>query len=57
MAGGDVYQSSWDDLKKICFNYSRLVMKNGRGHWFLTNKGINQGISNIEISNLLTYFK
>ena len=27
MASGDVYQSSWDDLKKICLNYSRSTMK------------------------------
>ena len=27
--GGDVYQSSWDDLKKICKNYLRSTMKKG----------------------------
>jgi len=27
MARGDVYQSSWDDLKKICLDYSRSTMK------------------------------
>ena len=32
MARGDVYQSSWDDLKKICLNYSRSIMKKGKGH-------------------------
>ena len=57
MVGSDVYQSSWDDLKKICFNYSRSEMKKGRGHQSLTNKGTNQGISKLEISNLLTNFK
>ena len=57
MAGGDVYQSTWDDLKKICFNYSRSAMKKGRGHRSLTTKGTGQGISKLEISNLLTYFK
>ena len=29
MASGDVYQASWDDLKKICQNYSRSTMKKG----------------------------
>ena len=29
MAGGDVYQASWDDLKKICQNYSRSTMNKG----------------------------
>ena len=57
MDGGDVYQSSWDDLKKICFKYSRSAMKKGRGHQSITTKGINQGISKLEISNLLSYFK
>ena len=41
MVGGDVYQSSWDDLKKICLNYSRSTMKKGRGHRTTTTKGIN----------------
>ena len=57
MVGGDIYQSTWDDLKKICFNYSRLAMKKGRGHWSLTTKVTGQGISKLEISNLLTDFK
>ena len=29
MAGGDVYQAQWDNLKKICQNYSRSTMKKG----------------------------
>ena len=29
MASGDVYQTSYDDLKKICQNYSRSTMKKG----------------------------
>ena len=57
MVGSDVYQSSWDDLKKICFNYSRLAMKKGRGHQSTTTKGISEGISKLEISNLLIDFK
>ena len=57
MDGSDVYQSSWDDLKKKKFNYSRSAMKKGRGHRSLTTKGTNQGISKLEISNLLIDFK
>ena len=57
MASGDVYQSSWDDYKKICLNYSMSIMKKGKGHWTKTTKGISRGISNLEISNLLLDFK
>ena len=57
MVSGDVYQYSWDDLKKIYFNYSRSAMKKGRGNWSLNTKGTSQGISKLEISNLLIDFK
>ena len=57
MAGGDVYQASWDDLKKICQNYSRSTMKKGRQPHSIVTKGISQGISKLEISNLLSDFK
>ncbi len=57
MAGGDVYQAQWDDLKKICQNYSRSTMKKGRGPRSTVTKGISQGISKLEISNLLSDFK
>ena len=57
MAGGDVYQASWDDLKKIYQNYSRSTMKKGRGPHSIATKGISQGITKLEISNLLSDFK
>ena len=57
MVSGDVYQSSWDDLKKKILNYSMSTMKKGRGYWSATSKEIRQGISKLEISNLLSYFK
>ena len=57
MVGSDVYQASWDDLKKICYNYSRSTMKKGRGPRSTVTKGISQGISNLKISNLLSDFK
>ena len=57
MAIGDIYQSSWDELKKICLNYSRSTMKKGKGHQTIATKGISQGISKLEISNLLSNFK
>ena len=57
MAGGDVYQASWDDLKKICQNYSRSTMKKGQGPHSIVTKGISQGISKLKISNLLSNFK
>ena len=57
MASGDVYQASWDDFKKICQNYSRSTMKKGQGPRSTVTKGINQGISKLEISNPLSDFK
>ena len=57
MDGGDVSQDHWDDLKKICQNYSRSTMKKGRGPHSTVTKGISQGISKLEISNLLSNFK
>ena len=53
MASGDVYQSSWDDLKKIYLNYSRSTVKKGKGYQSTVTKGISEGISKHAISNLL----
>ena len=57
MGGGDIYQSSWDDFKKIYLNHSRSIVKKGRGCRSTVTKGISHGISKLEISNLLSYFK
>ena len=57
MVGGDVYQSSWDDLNKICLDYSRSTVKKARGYQSTTTKGISPGILKLEISNLLSNFK
>ena len=38
MTSGDVFQYSWDDLKKICLNYSRSTMKKGKGYQTTTTK-------------------
>ena len=57
MAGGNVYQASCNDLKKIFQNYSRSNMKKGCGPHSTVTKGISQGISKLEISNLLSDFK
>ena len=57
MVGGDVYQASWNDLKKICQNYSRSTMKKGYRPRSIVTKGISQGISKLEITNLLSDFK
>ena len=57
MASGDVYQASWDDLKKICQNYSRSTMKKGRGPCSIATKGISQSMTKLEISNLFLDFK
>ena len=58
MAGGDVTQKTWNDIKEICQNYSRATMKKGRGLRSLphkTNGG--SGASKMELSNLLFDFK
>ena len=57
MAGGDVYQSSWDDLKKISQNYSWSTMKKGRGPCSTVTRGTRQGILKLEICNMLLDFK
>ena len=57
MIGSDVYQASWDDLKIIFQNYSRSTMKKGWGPRSIATKGISQGITKLEISNLLSNFK
>lgn len=57
MAGGDIYQSSWDDLKKIYLNYSMSTVTKGKGYRSRATKGASQGISKLEISNLLLDFK
>lgn len=31
IGGGDITQLPWDDIKKICQNYSRAAVKKGRG--------------------------
>ena len=54
MAIRDIYQASWDGLKKICHNYSRSTMKKGWGPRSIATKGISQGITKIETSNLFS---
>ena len=58
MARGDVTQKTWNDIKETCLNYSRAIVKKGRGLRILPHK-TNGGliISNMELSNLLSDFK
>ena len=46
MVGGDLYQSSWDDLKKIHWNYSRSPMK----------KGLKESVGVFQSLRCLTYY-
>ena len=58
MAGGDITQKTWNEIKEICQSYSRDTIKNGRGLRSLphkTNGG--SGVSKMELSNLLSDFK
>lgn len=47
MAGGDISQSSCDDLKKICLNYSKVAVKKGIGFHPTLAKGSGSNISKI----------
>ena len=58
MARGDVTQRTWDEINKICKNYSRAIVKKGRrlrSFPHKTNGGL--GVSKMELSNLLSNFK
>lgn len=58
MAGGDITQKGWADIKNICLNYSRATMKKGRGLRDLPHKSNGgSGVSKMELSNLLFDFK
>ena len=58
MAGGDVTQRNWDEIKEICQNYSRATVKKGRGLRSLPHKTNGRlGVSKMELSNLLFDFK
>lgn len=58
MAGGDITQKKWTDIKNICLNYSRATMKKGRGLRDLPHKSNGgSGVSKMELSNLLSDFK
>ena len=58
MAGEDVTQRRWDEIKEICYNYSRATIKKGRGLRSLPHK-TNGGsrVSKMELSNLLSNIK
>ena len=57
MVGGDITQSTWEDIKRYYKNYSRDNVKKGRGICSNSLKtGIN-GVSKLEISIFLSIFK
>jgi hypothetical protein len=57
IGGGDITQVSWDDIKKICLNYSRAIVKKGRGYQATVGKSSANGVSRMDIPNLLSDFK
>ena len=58
MSKGNVTQKTWNDIKEICQNYSRATMKKGSGLKSLPHKtNVRLGVSNMELSNLLSNFK
>ena len=58
MAGGDIMQKAWIEIKNICENYSRATLKKGRGLINLPRKSNGgSGVSKMELSNLLSDFK
>lgn len=52
MAGGDITQVSWEDIKEICQDYSRVASKEERSYQSSTN-----GVPRMKITGLLTNFK
>lgn len=61
MSSGDIFQLSFYDIKTLCQNYSRDIMRKGRALKSIriiecNSKGGN-GVTKGEITNLLEYFK
>lgn len=57
MVGGDITQKMWAEIHNICWSYSRETIKKGQGLRDLLQKTSSAGVSKIELSNLLSYFK
>lgn len=57
MAGGDITQSNWDDIEKICLKYSRAIGKRGRGYKPAIGRTNGLGASKSKITHLLSDFK
>lgn len=58
MAGGDITQKGWVDIKNIHQNYSRATLNKGRGLRDLPHKSNGGlGVSKMELSNFLSDFK
>lgn len=58
MARGDITHKTWADIKNICLNYSRAIVKKGKGLRDLPHKSNGGlGVSKMELTNLLSSFK
>lgn len=57
IGGGDITQVPWEDIQKICLNYSCAIVKKGRGYQATVGKSSANGVSRMEISNFLSDFK
>ena len=57
MARGEITQKTWPKIQNIFLNYSREIVKKGRGLRDSLQKSPRVGVSKTKMSNLLSDFK
>ena len=57
LAGGDIYQLLYEDIKIVFRNHSRVVKKKGRGSQPMASTSSSNSSINGEIGNMLEDFK
>ena len=57
LAGGDIYQLSYEDIKTVFTNHSRAARKKGRGSQPIANTSSSNSSIKVEIGNMLEDFK
>jgi len=57
LAGGDIYQLPYEDIKTIFRNHSRAARKKGRGSQCMASTSSSKSSIKGEIGNMMEYFK
>ncbi len=57
LSGGYIYQLSYDDIKIVCKNHSRVATKKGRSSQNLVGSSPSTTSIKHKIGNMLEYFK